>query len=74
MVEGAFRLHTGLGAALREEIVLRLLSGQAYAAAAGCCGLATAVIETYGRLFFDVSEHLEKCDYIGNRCVRAGSL
>ena len=65
VTEEAYRLHTGLDAVLGEEIVLRLLSGQAYCAVADRCGLASAVVEAYARLFFDVSEQLENCDYIG---------
>jgi hypothetical protein len=65
VTEDVHRVHMALDRTLRDEIELRLLSGQAFSEVAADCGLPATVVEAYSHLYFDVSEQLEKCDYIG---------
>jgi hypothetical protein len=67
VTEDAHRVHTALDRTLSGEIELRLLSGQACGDVAAGCGLPSNVVEAYSLLFFDVTEMLKKCDYIGCR-------
>ncbi|HEY2156054.1 MAG TPA: hypothetical protein VGH33_10525 [Isosphaeraceae bacterium] len=62
-VVAAYRLSLG-DARLRLEIEARILSGQGDEAIASIVGLDVEVVESFGRLFWDVGPYLSAIDYI----------
>jgi hypothetical protein len=71
-VEHAWRLHQSEDSS-KWHLEARLLTGEAFDEVARRCGLASDVVESYARLFFDVADYLHARDYLMHRLLPRGA-